>query len=89
MSPLPLFTQTWQPHPPPLCFTQARPGWTVKSLLRHVARAEPRLSALIDTGALITGLSNKEVARYLLAHGLGRWCEGVVFLDEVWSTHTY
>ena len=21
-------------------------------------------------------------ARYLLAHGLGGWCEGVVFLDE-------
>lgn len=60
----------------------ARSGWTVKSLLRHVAHAEPRLNALIDTGALITGMSNKSVARYLLANGLGRWCEGVVFLDE-------
>ena len=57
-------------------------GWTVKSLLRHVANAEPKLNALIDTGALITGLRNKSVAHYLLAHGLGRWCEGVVFLDE-------
>ena len=54
----------------------ARAGWTVKSLLRHVAYAEPRLNALIDTGALITGMSNKSVARYLLANGLGRWCEG-------------
>ena len=60
--------------------TDAR--WTVKSLLRRVATAEPRLNALIDTGALITGLSNKAVASYLLANGLGRWCEGVVFLDE-------
>ena len=54
----------------------ARVGWTVSSLLRHVASAEPRLHALIDTGALITGLSNRAVARYLLANGLGRWCEG-------------
>ena len=27
-------------------------------------------------------MSNKAVARYLLSHGLGTWCEGVVFLDE-------
>ena len=60
----------------------ARAGWTVKSLLRHVASAEPRVNALIDTGALITGLSNKAVARYLLLNGLGKWCEGVIFLDE-------
>ena len=40
--------------------------WTVQSLLRGVARASPRFNALIDTGALITGLSNKQVARYLL-----------------------
>ena len=37
----------------------ASPGWTVQSLLRHVASATPRHHALIDTGALITGLSNK------------------------------
>ena len=41
-----------------------------------------RLNALIDTGALITGYSNRQVAEQLLASGLGRWCEGVVFLDE-------
>ena len=40
-----------------------------------------RYSALIDTGALITGLSNLEVAEFLLEHGL-EWCHGVVFLDE-------
>ena len=38
--------------------------------------AERRGCVLIDTGALITGLSNRAVARYLLANGLGRWCEG-------------
>jgi len=58
------------------------PGWTVESLLRQVATASPRLNALIDTGALITGLSNKEVAQQLLGFGLSQWCEGVVFLDE-------
>lgn len=57
-------------------------GWTVRSLLEQVATAQPRLNALIDTGALITGLSNLSVARTLLALGLASWCEGVVFLDE-------
>ena len=57
-------------------------GWTVKSLLEHIATAEPRFHALIDTGALITGLSNKEVAQQLLSLGLSTWCEGIVFLDE-------
>ena len=27
-------------------------------------------------------MTNKEVAAFLLANGLGRWCEGVVYLDE-------
>lgn len=30
----------------------APPGWSVRSLLRHVATASPRVNALIDTGAL-------------------------------------
>jgi len=68
---------------PNVVSTQAvEAGWTVHSLLSHVATASPPLNALIDTGALITGLSNKEVAQQLLALGLNRWCEGVVFLDE-------
>ncbi|MAT98943.1 MAG: hypothetical protein CL608_17505, partial [Anaerolineaceae bacterium] len=58
-------------------------GWTVKSLIQHVATASPRVHALIDTGALITGLSNLEVAQQLLTYSMmTRWCEGVVFLDE-------
>ena len=60
----------------------ASPGWTVEKLLQYIAEAEPRFHALIDTGALITGLSNEDVAHKLLSCGLGRWCEGVVFLDE-------
>ena len=42
--------------------------------------ADPKAHALIDTGALITGLGNEEVARYLLDHGLD--FEGVVFFNE-------
>jgi hypothetical protein len=43
----------------------SEPQWTVESLLRAIAdaggaRAEP-IRALIDTGALITGLSNLQV----------------------------
>ena len=68
---------------PSVMSTQAlEGGWTVTSLLRHVATATPSHSALIDTGALITGLSNRQVAQQLLDLGLSRWCEGVVFLDE-------
>ena len=59
------------------------PGWSVESLLHHVATARsPPFHALIDTGALITGKTNKQVAAFLLANGLGKWCDGVVFLDE-------
>ena len=36
---------------------------------------------MIDTGALITGMSNRESAEYLLKSGLSSM-KGVVFLDE-------
>jgi hypothetical protein len=56
--------------------------WTVEHLLEHIATSEsPRFNALIDTGALITGYSNQQVAQQLLDRGL-TWCEGVVFLDD-------
>lgn len=45
-------------------------GWSVHGLLERIATADPPYHALIDTGALITGMSNFEVAQYLLAHGL-------------------
>ena len=41
--------------------------WNVESLLKRVANsnAEPRLNALIDTGALITGMKNEKVSTFL------------------------
>jgi hypothetical protein len=55
--------------------------WSVMGLLDMIASADPPFQALIDTGALITGLSNQEVAQHLLARGL-RSMQGVVFLDQ-------
>lgn len=57
--------------------------WTVRSVLRAIATAgadggQP-LHALIDTGALVTGLSNQAVASFLLTSGLAH-VDGVVFL---------
>ena len=55
-------------------------NWSVTNILDNIAKSN-RYHALIDTGALITGLSNIEVAEYLLKNGLTNM-EGVVFLDE-------
>jgi hypothetical protein len=55
--------------------------WTVDNILKTIATAEPPLHALIDAGALITGKSNRAVAKFLLENGL-EWAEGCVFLDE-------
>jgi hypothetical protein len=54
-------------------------GWTVFTLLQLVASSGYK--ALIDTGALVTGINNVEVARLLLAEGLSG-LEGVVFLSR-------
>jgi hypothetical protein len=63
-------------------FTHVRDDWSVEQLLEDIATAEdPCFHALIDTGALITGYSNREVAQQLLHRGL-KWCDGVVFLDD-------
>eukprot|EP01029_Cantina_marsupialis_P025404 TRINITY_DN6726_c0_g3_i3.p1 TRINITY_DN6726_c0_g3~~TRINITY_DN6726_c0_g3_i3.p1 ORF type:complete len:891 (+),score=259.15 TRINITY_DN6726_c0_g3_i3:877-3549(+) len=56
-------------------------SWSAQSLLKAVAKASPSFHALIDTGALITGLSNEEVARFLLNY-LPEIFEGVVYLDQ-------
>eukprot|EP00931_Biecheleriopsis_adriatica_P057927 TRINITY_DN3440_c1_g1_i1.p1 TRINITY_DN3440_c1_g1~~TRINITY_DN3440_c1_g1_i1.p1 ORF type:complete len:2068 (-),score=475.91 TRINITY_DN3440_c1_g1_i1:13-5871(-) len=55
-------------------------GWSAKSLLKRVATHQPPLSALIDVGALITGLSNMQVAQVLLDFDLPY--EAVVFCDQ-------
>ena len=44
--------------------------WDVRTLLRSVATADPPVHALIDVGALVTGLSNLAVARFMLDEGL-------------------
>jgi|EP00966_Prymnesium_polylepis_P050784 hypothetical protein len=62
-----------------LCASNA---WNVASLLDTIAKATPPFNALIDTGALITGMSNKQVASALLNNDGLSWCEGVVFLSE-------
>jgi len=55
--------------------------WQVETVLSNIAKSEsPRYHALIDTGALITGYNNEQVARKLLELGL-TWCDGIVFLD--------
>lgn len=56
--------------------------WSVKKLLDIIATANPPYHALLDCGALITGMSNFEVAKYLLTNGLSNEFDGVVFLDH-------
>lgn len=53
--------------------------WNVDDLLNFVA--SQKLEALIDAGALITGLSNEQVARLLLQKGLDHM-DGCIFLDH-------
>ena len=55
-------------------------SWSVEEVLLGVANANPPYHALIDTGALITGFSNEEVARFLLKHGL-RDVHACVFIN--------
>ena len=54
------------------------------TLLRSVAKREPPFCALIDTGALLTGLQPEAAARRLLELGLES--EGVLFIDAL-GTH--
>ena len=54
--------------------------WSVHGLLNDIAQGG--FHCLLDSGALITGMSNYDVAKYLLTHGLPQEIEGVVFLDH-------
>jgi hypothetical protein len=56
--------------------------WSVKKLLDDIATANPPFHVLLDCGALVTGMSNFDVAKYLLTHGLPSNFDGVVFLDN-------
>jgi len=55
--------------------------WTVPGLLKAIANSNPPYHALIDAGALITGMSNRQAAAYMLRVGLSGM-QGCVFLDE-------
>jgi len=61
---------------------ERKSDWTAKSLLRDVALSTPPIHALIDTGALITGMDNEQVAHYLLEYLPASRFEGVVYLDR-------
>jgi hypothetical protein len=65
-----------------LCKTifTSKDSWSVSDVLLGIASANPPYHALIDTGALITGYSNEEVARFMLEHGL-KHCSACVFID--------
>eukprot|EP00946_MAST-07B_sp_MAST-7B-sp1_P004019 g4019.t1 len=57
--------------------------WSVKGILDMIAQStDPEYRALIDTGALITGYSNEEVARYLVDNGL-RHLQGINGINVV------
>lgn len=43
--------------------------WDARSILRQTARASPPLHALVDSGALVSGFTNREAAAFLLAEG--------------------
>ena len=51
--------------------------WSVESLLREIAGATEPYHALIDTGAMVTGFSNEQVARFMLANGIA-WASAAV-----------
>lgn len=66
---------------PRVVSVERKVNWTAESLLLDIARADPPFHTLIDTGALITGFENQEVASFLLSH-LPSEMEGVVYLDS-------
>ncbi|EDQ90981.1 uncharacterized protein MONBRDRAFT_31645 [Monosiga brevicollis MX1] len=66
---------------PHVTSAEIKSDWTPKSLLRDVA-ASGLYHALIDTGALITGMSNESAAHFLLQHLPPTPFQGVVYLDS-------
>eukprot|EP01061_Rhynchopus_euleeides_P041314 TRINITY_DN7171_c0_g2_i1.p1 TRINITY_DN7171_c0_g2~~TRINITY_DN7171_c0_g2_i1.p1 ORF type:complete len:2989 (+),score=1239.68 TRINITY_DN7171_c0_g2_i1:95-8968(+) len=55
-------------------------GWSPLSLVQYVANGG--YTALIDTGALITGMTNLDVAKALLQNGLPSHFKGVVYMTN-------
>lgn len=53
--------------------------WSVAGLLEEVAKSnDPPFHALIDGGALVTGMTNLEVARWVLGR-VGGWVHSLGF----------
>ena len=74
-------TQATSLAQPDVRAAMASPAWTAEEILTFVATSEPPFHALIDTGALITGMDNVDVARFLLDKGLPH-VDACVYLDE-------
>ena len=55
--------------------------WQVSSVLKLVAEFSSKFHAFLDAGALITSMTNLQVAKYMLEKGLRRF-DGVLFLNE-------
>jgi hypothetical protein len=55
--------------------------WSVEELLTKIATTDPPIHALIDIGALITGLESQEVAAFMLERGLPTMA-GVVYVSQ-------
>jgi len=69
--------------PSVMSYEEVEDGWSVKKLLKKIATASMyTFRALIDTGALITGLTNLEVAKELMSEGGLPGVDGVVYLDS-------
>jgi hypothetical protein len=65
---------------PSVVTASRKSNWRARSLLRDVARNDPPFHALIDVGALITGMDNEEVRE--CRTGLwGGWRTEVVAVD--------
>ena len=56
--------------------------WSVEGMLTQVATAVPGCMAMVDTGALVTGLSNEDVARFFMEDEIRVvGLRGCVFID--------
>lgn len=68
-------------NPDIVSLVYTRKDWSPRNLLDMIACSE-EYDALIDTGALITNMSNLEVAKYLLGKIDPSRKDGVVYIDE-------
>ena len=55
------------------------PPWSSNELLKLIARS--RFEVLIDAGALITGKTNEQVAKFMLEQPQMSWAKAAVFMD--------